>query len=131
MNQVQEYRQQLLALEEKAQAVFDTTVVTLSGGALGVSFAFMNTFVGTSPVVERPYLIAAWAAWVGSLAASLASHYFSTFAIRRRIETVDSGAKKDHAIGWDRAVVIANGASGILFLAGAAAMGVFVVNNLK
>lgn len=131
MNQVQEYRQQLLTLEEKAQAVFDKTVVTLSGGALGVSFAFMNNFIGTSPVVDRPWLMAAWAAWVGSLAASLASHYFSTFAIRRRIETVDSGATKDGARSWDRAVVVANFASAVLFLAGAASIGVFVVNNLR
>jgi|SRR6267378_662765 len=131
MNQVHEYRQQLLSLEEKAQATFDKTVVTLSGGALGISFAFTNSIVGTSPVVDRPWLIAAWGAWVGSLAASLSSHYFSTFAIRRRIETLDSGAAKDGAGRWDRAVVVTNAASAVLFLAGAAAIGVFVVNNLK
>lgn len=130
MNEEQEYRHQLLALEEKAQAAFDKTVVTLSGGALGVSFAFIKDFLGSSPVMDRPWLIAAWGAWVASLAASLTSHYLSTFAMRRTIEAFDAGKKKDLARVWDFAVVFFNGTSGFLFLAGAVAIGVFVVNNL-
>jgi hypothetical protein len=131
VNDDQEYRRQLLALEEKAQAAFDKTVVTLSGGALGVSFAFVKDFLGTSPVMDRPWIVAAWITWVASLAASLTSHYLSTFAIRGAIHDFDAGKKPHLARGWDGAVVFFNGASGLLFLVGAAAIGVFVVNNLK
>ena len=131
MNEVQEYRKQLLALEEKAQEAFDRTVVALSGGALGVSFAFIKDFLGTSPVLDKGWLIGAWGAWVGSLAASLTSHYVSTFAIRRATEALDAGKEKDLAPGWERAVVLCNGISGLLFLVGTVAIGVFVVNNLR
>jgi hypothetical protein len=106
VNDLQEYRRQLLALEEKAQEVFDKTVVTLSGGALGISFAFIKDFLGTGPVMAKPWLIRAWAAWVVSLSASLTSHYLSTFAIRRATEELDAGKEGHLARGWDRAVVL-------------------------
>src|SRR5438094_5400289 len=127
MTDLQRYREQLLALEEKAQAAFDKTVVTLSGGALGISFAFIKDFLGTTAVEAKPWLIGAWAAWVASLTASLASHYLSTFAIRRATKELDAGKEGDLARGWDRAVVWFNGISGFLFLVGASAIGVFVV----
>jgi len=131
VNDLQEYRRQLLALEARAQEVFDKTVVTLSGGALGISFAFIKDFLGTNPVASKSWLIGAWAAWVGSLTTSLASHYASTFAIRRATEQFDAGKEGDLAQGWDQAVVVLNAMSGLLFLIGVSAIGVFVVHNVK
>ena len=131
MTDRQDYRQQLLALEEKAQAAFDKTVVTLSGGALGISFAFIKDFLGDSPVMNKSWLMGAWVAWVTSLGVSLTSHYLSTFAIRRATEELDAGKERDLARGWDRAVVMFNTASGLLFLVGAISIGVFVYHNLK
>src|SRR2546429_5151815 len=131
MNDDQGFRQHLLALEEKAQAAFDKTVITLSSGALGVSFAFVKDFLGTSPVMCRPSMMVAWAAWVLSLATSLTSHYLSTFAIRQAIHDFDAGKRTHLARAWDRAVVVFNGISGLLFVVGVSTMGVFVVHNLR
>jgi len=38
---LQEYRTHLVAAEQKAQEDYDKTVISLSGGALGISFAFI------------------------------------------------------------------------------------------
>jgi hypothetical protein len=49
-DQDREYRAQLVAVQRKSEEAFDKTVVTLSGGALGVSFAFVtNFFPDTGP----------------------------------------------------------------------------------
>ena len=43
-DRLQEYRATLLVAEQKAPGQFDKTVLTLSGGALGVSFALSSFF---------------------------------------------------------------------------------------
>ena len=53
-----EYRKDLIALEQRAQEAYDTTLLTLSGGALGVSFAFVKDFLGTQAAVRPRWLIA-------------------------------------------------------------------------
>ena len=44
-----QYRTALSALEQKSQAEYDRLVVLLSGGALGISFAFVEGFIGDDP----------------------------------------------------------------------------------
>ena len=44
-----ETRKDYVESEHHAQDQFDKAVLTLSGGAFGVSFAFMNDVVGTVP----------------------------------------------------------------------------------
>ena len=77
---LREYRAQLVEAEVKAQTAFDRTVLTLSGGALGLSFAFVRDFIGSGAPERTEYLVAAWVGWVVSLSMVLASHYFSTLA---------------------------------------------------
>jgi len=45
---LQEYRKHLVAAEQQVQADFDKTVLSLSGGALGISFAFVK-----NPVIVK------------------------------------------------------------------------------
>ena len=58
------YRNVLIALETKSQTEYDRLVVALSGGALGISFAFVERFVGDDPPLALWTLMAAWVAWV-------------------------------------------------------------------
>jgi hypothetical protein len=125
------YRDQLLGTAEKAQELFDRTLLTLSGGALGVSFAFVKQFVGQTPMLDRPWLVTAWAAWVGSLVTSLLSHYASVLAHERAIVDVDHDrdGKLGKALNWS--VRILNGLSLVGFLSGLGFMAAFVHQNLK
>ncbi len=130
---LEEYRKGLITAEQKAQADFDKTVLTLSGGALGVSFAFVKQFVVEGVAVAPRWLVAAWTAWTLSAASVLASQYFSTLAMRRTLHQVDTGAiSAQRPGGWyDRAVVVLNAAGGIGFVLGVVLAGVFVFRNVR
>ncbi|WP_134984071.1 hypothetical protein [Xanthomonas axonopodis] len=52
-----EYRQWLVVAEQKAQEDYDKTVLTLSGGALGISFAFVKDIVGQNPIQNSSWLL--------------------------------------------------------------------------
>jgi len=55
------YRADLITGRQKAQEQFDKAVLSLSGGALGVSFTFVDKFVPKGSVVEHSnLLIIAW-----------------------------------------------------------------------
>lgn len=129
---LKEYRALLLETEQKSQATFDKTLLSLSGGALGVSFAFVRQFVGAGVASEPGVLFAAWICWIASLASVLLSHYFSTLAIRKAIEQLDAGAMGAERVGghFDTAVAVLNGAGGLLFIAGLVVIAFFVRANL-
>jgi hypothetical protein len=126
------YREQLVTLEQLSQTSLDREVMALSGGALGVSFAFVEKFLGGNPTQEVGFLVAAWAAWVGSLLCVPGSHYCSTLAMRKAIDQVDNGTVRKETPGGRYDVIISclNGSGGVLFLAGAALAGFFVFSNI-
>lgn len=125
-----EYRQGLLALEQKAQEQYDRTVVYLSAGALGVSFAFVQNFIDEAGAGSSFYLMAAWILWAVSVSASLASLYTSTRALRRTVEALDAGKERPDRTWHDSATGLLNPASGIFFFVGVIMMAVFVFQNL-
>ena len=136
MNEVDDvkaqYRKDLSALEQKSQAEYDRMVVTLSGGAMGISFAFVGRVIGDSQPQDAWALVAAWALWVLSLSCVLWSHFASTQALRRTIEQVDNdtldsetaGGLSDAILGW------LNPLAGIAFVIGVIFAGLFMVSNL-
>jgi len=125
-----EYRQGLLELEQKAQEQYDRTVVYLSGGALGVSFAFVENFIKEG-AQSKAYLLTAWGSWGLSVTCALASFYFSALALRQTVEALDAGKKWPDARSWhDTATAVLNAASGLLFLLGVIMLTVFVWLNL-
>ena len=133
--ELQEYRQGLVEAEQKSQVEFDKTVLTLSGGALGVSFAFIKQFVGPGPggADNLGLMLVAWMCWVFSVTAVLVSHFLSTSALRGAIDQVDAGTIRSQRPGgmYDRLLVPLNIASGVLFVAGLLLAGFFVHCNLE
>ena len=55
-----EYRKLLLDLEQKSIESFDKTLLTLSGGALGLSMTCPNNFVEPAREVQATWLTIAW-----------------------------------------------------------------------
>ena len=128
------YRNVLIALETKSQTEYDRLVVALSGGALGISFAFVERFVGDDPPLALWTLMAAWVAWVCSLALMLGSHFFSTKALRKAVIQVDE--KKTYTEWvlvnkYDRLVGRLNAFGGITFILGTLFASVFFLFNLE
>ena len=125
------YRAHLIAAEQKAQEAYDKTLLTLSGGAFGISFAFADKFVGEIPQ-DVGWLLAAWIAWAISMAAILFSFFFSNKALRNAIEQVDSGTIHIGQVGGRFTAITAslNIAGGALFVIGTVCLVVFVALNL-
>jgi len=127
-----EYRQHCVAAEQKAQDDFDKAILSLSGGGLAISFAFIKDLVGTGPLLHPSRLFIAWLAWAGSIVATLSSYFFSQQALRTAIKQVDDEkiAGEHPGKAFARATAALNIAAGLLFLAGVVFVAWFVYVNL-
>jgi hypothetical protein len=129
----QSYRARLQELEQKAQEAYDHAVLALSGGALGVSIAFLKDIVKPGQAQDTWLAGLAWLAWCASLACTLWSHYWSTRAMRRAVEEFDAGeAKRKTRLGGlaDQLTVGLNVAAGVAFIMGAVSFATFAFRNL-
>ena len=131
-NSLEQYRATLVKAEQKAEDDFDKTVLTLSGGALGITFAFIKDIIGNKPVVRSELIFYAWLAWGISISAVLLSFYFSSLALRKAIRQVDHGKiYKKRPGGWyDTATAILNAMGGLSFLTGVMLAAMFAHLNL-
>lgn len=127
-----DYRQWLMAAEQKSQEDFDKTVLSLSGGALGVSFVFLKNVVGIPNIHSPLWLVGSWVSWGVSSICVLASFYTSHHSLRRAIKQVDDGTIRQQVPGgWTQiATAILNAAGAALFLGGVLLMTVFVYQNV-
>ena len=128
-----EYRKQVQALAQKSQEDFDKTVLSLSGGALGISFVFLKDVIGQSPVLSPHLLFAAWVCWGLSTSSVLVSYFLSQLALRKTVEQIDTGTIYTAKTGglFRTATATFNAVGGILFLAGVCAITLFANANIK
>ena len=128
----QKYRTLLIETEQKSQEDYDKTVLTLSGGALAVSFAFVKDIVGKNPVQRPNWLLAAWICWGVSVCCVLFSFFFSQQALRKAIKQLDEGtiyAVKRPGGWFEKVNITLNALGGILFLIGVICVTIFVYYN--
>ncbi len=127
------YRDLLIEIEGKAQEDFDKTVLSLSGGALGISFAFIKDIVGDDPLIFTGYLIAAWIAWALSVTCVLSSYFFSQQALRKTIKQLDEGSIYSETAGgtFSKITAALNATGGLLFLTGVILIVIFAFYNLR
>lgn len=127
------YRQHLQDACVKSQESFDKTVLSLSGGALGVSFIFLKDVIGSKPIDAPGLLVATWVAWAASSLAVLFSFHLSHLALRKAISQVDDGSIADGARpggGYARATAWLNVSGAVLFFAGVVSIVIFASFNL-
>lgn len=131
--QLDEYRKWLVSAEQKSQEAFDKTVLSLSGGALAISFTFIKDIIGPESIVLTSLLIAAWLAWAFSTFAVLCSYYLSHLALRQAITQVDNGTIYKQPPGGKFACLTAmlNAAGAVLFLVGICCITIFAAANLS
>lgn len=128
-----EYRSLLVKTEQASQSEFDKGVLALSGGALGLSFAFTKDIVGTAHLVHSVYLLLAWAAWTASSTSVLMSFFTSQRACRKAIRQLDAAGKvPPRPGGWaDFGTEVLNITGLILFVVGLIMMVLFLSHNLN
>jgi hypothetical protein len=100
------YRRLLEECETQAASDFDKTTVTLSGGALGVSLAFLKDLAPSAPKWAVNVLLApAWLVLTISLMAVLLSLMSSMKSMRYQIQCEDgkhTAEEGEEAGGWWR-----------------------------
>lgn len=127
-----EYRQWLIAAEQKSQEAYDKTVLSLSGGALGISFVFLKDVIHDVPLAHAEYLLGAWLSWGLSSTSILISFFLSHLALRRAINQIDSDEINTTSPGgiYSKVTAAANIAGALLFLIGVLLITGFAGENL-
>lgn len=124
------YRNLLIELEQKSYEDYDKALLTMSGGALVISIAFVKSIVGDDPVQCRILLIGAWISWTLTVLAVLCSFVMSQRALRKAREQFDTGKNKTKPGGIaDKITGILNIVGGIFFLSGVILMVIFASFN--
>lgn len=85
------YRTMLIEATHSLNASFDKLVVTLAGGALAVSIAFLKDIISIDQIVHPWLLLTAWCLFVASLACILGEILFGIEAYQMAIRQLDNG----------------------------------------
>lgn len=129
---LKEYRQHLVETLQKVSESYDKTVITLSGGALAVSFTFIKDFVGTNQAENPELLFWSWVLLSISLGSVLLSLFFGTLAFRKAIRQVDDGTiyNSKPGGGFGRMTIILHSSGALFLIVGILLLGSFVYTNL-
>jgi hypothetical protein len=130
-------RKSLVEGERKSAEQFDTTLVALSGSALGVSIVFIEKIAPKPIPWTITLLCLAWGAFVLSLLAILASFLTSQYAYCRQRQILgdellpDDNTCLDRRNKWAIATRCLNWTSIGVFIVGACLLVAFSVINIK
>ena len=113
------YRAQLVSLEQKTKEAYDKAVLTLSGGALGLSLVVVKDYLRLPGGGRGGLMVLALLCWALSVSCILLSFTSSRKALRSAIRRVDRGVPSAH-LGElsDRVASGLSTGSGALFLVG-------------
>lgn len=133
-----EYRNSLTLSNQKVLEGYDKLILTLSGGALGLSMTFIKDVIGTDPMQLPNLLFLSWLCWTLSLTASIFSYYLSHYMHERYIEKTDEELEKEEPgkpdmsdiKKWVNILRLLNIFSGLVLNIGFLLMGIFVWNNI-
>jgi hypothetical protein len=121
------YRDVLRTSSIQSQLAYDKTLITLSSGALGVSFLLIKDVLGGAKILEARFALIAWILWAASLlvmlAAFLTGALFLNTAVRKLKDpcvTVESVSRVPNRIQ-----ICLNVVGGLLFVAGVVFVGLF------
>lgn len=131
-DELDDYRKHLATAEQKVQEEFDKTIVTLSGGGLGISLTFVDKFIKSGVPVDVTLLYYTWIAWATSVGVIFASHFCSIRALRCALKQAYEGSVYSRRPGgrWAILTEILNISGAILFIAGLILIILFVRRNL-
>jgi hypothetical protein len=124
------YREMLVAADQKGQDEFDMAVLSLSGGGLAVSLAFLSDVIGDKPVLYPAALALAWGCWGFSALAVLGSYWMSNKTIRGMINEIDVTRAAPKEQRYAALTSRLNGAGAVLFVLGVLFITVFAWVNL-
>ena len=126
-------RKSLVEGEAKSADQFDKTLVTLAGGALGVSLVFLEKIAPQPKPSSLIFLYLSWGGFVVSLLLILASFLTSQYAYRRQrriLEVKFFNENEDTRNFWLRGTQWLNWSAIVVFIFGACMLVAFSVTNV-
>lgn len=124
------YAETLLQSMQESQDQYDKSIITLSSGALGLSFAFIDKLVHLDSAQRKLLLLMSWIFWAGAISSTLASFYFSQKAMELAYNKWQT-KERDFKNPSDKLTRCLNLISGLAFLSGVIEIISFVYMNLK
>ncbi|MGZ0654143.1 hypothetical protein ACWPKS_00905 [Coraliomargarita sp. W4R72] len=120
MNELDQYRQELERLKQSMESKYDSTVLLLSSGGIGVSVLAIQQLTEKLDPLARSLLAAGWLSWGLSCVCILGSFLTSKAALEKVIKDIDEKRKLNYDCGGflDKLTTGLNILSGILFLMG-------------
>lgn len=133
LDELRGYRQDLLAIQKDQITSYDKAILSLSGGALGVTIAFADKFGGEAPVVTLA-LLSAWAAFCAAICFNVLSYLSSSWDMEVEIEKVrqsiqSGGLEITSGNKWRFATQALNFLSLVAFIIGVGLFGFHAYNT--
>jgi hypothetical protein len=127
------YRDWLIQCDHQASMDFDKAIMTLAGGALAISLAFMREHDPAATLRALWCLPGSWALFTASLLAILASYITSQRGLRKGVEQVDNGTIHQGTAGgvYSTATEWLNLIAAGTFIAGVCCLATFTWLNLE
>lgn len=85
---IKKYRQELIEAKSASQDQLDKALLTLSAGAFGITFAFIDKFITGSPKAVG-WLFTSWIAWGCTISMSLVAFYLTIKSFAQSITKLD------------------------------------------
>lgn len=132
----QEAYNALVEGERTVGAGYDKTLITLSGGALGLTITFAKNSLASGAAVATSFLLFAWASWAISLACLLVAYFFGQWTYRICIDELRRGTPVNDLETplfkrLTRLVYVLNAVAGLCFIGGVVAVIWFAYVNLE
>jgi len=127
-----EYRNFLSNAEQAASASYDKAVMTLAGGAFGLSFVFLKDFLGAAKPHGMWLLIMAWVLLALSIVCILVSILTGRWSLRKAISQLDQKRIHSEKPGaWFSLVTeTLNVLAAVFFVGGVAFLAWFAITNV-
>lgn len=128
INELRGYRHDLLSIQKEQIISYDKAILSLSGGALGITIAFSDKFGGSTIPTVTWALLAAWAAFSIAIAFNVLSYLFSSYDMEVEIEKVRQsiimgGEELASGNRWRRATQCVNILALVAFIGGVGLFG--------
>lgn len=129
---IKEYRKNLVETRQKVSESYDKTIITISSGALAVSFAFVQNYLGQGNVQLVWVIFIAWFLLTFSLASVLLSLFFATLAFDKAINQVDNNSILTEEAGGKLGslTMLLHCSGAILLIVGLLLIGIFAYKNI-
>ena len=129
---IRKYRDELIGTLRFLNETYDKLLVTLAGGALGLSLVFLKDVIEIEDIRMPSLLLAAWCLFIFSLASVLGRLMFGIEAYRHAIKQVDAGTIYRERVGgsYTRVTRTLHVSSVVLLILGLGFIAVFAFINI-